>query len=186
MRILIAPNAFKNSIDAWTAAEAIREGFAESALDCICECFPVGDGGDGTGELIMKKCGGVLAEGVVHDPFGKKIRTSFGIIDDGNTAIIEMANASGLRLLQKQELDPLLATCYGTGEQVKQALDMGAKKIIIGMGGSATVDGGVGILKALGISFINSSGKEIAELPAGMTELATVDLTKIDKRNTKL
>ncbi len=182
MQILVAPNAFKNSLDAFAAAEAIAHGFALSELDCNCECFPVGDGGDGTADLIIKKCKGVQVEGEAHDPSGKKINSSFGIIDNGSTAIIEMANASGLRLLDQEKLNPLLATCYGTGEQVVQALDKGVKKIIIGMGGSATVDGGVGILKALGIRFIGRDGNEILSLPAGLSDLATADLSNLDNR----
>ena len=97
MRILIAPNAFKNSIDAEAAALAIKEGLGESRLNAKYECFPIGDGGDGTGNLIIKKLGGTLVETDVHDPLGRKIKTSFGLIDQGKTAIIEMADASGLR-----------------------------------------------------------------------------------------
>ncbi len=92
MRILIAPNAFKNSIDAEAAAFAIRQGLNESELDCVCNCFPVGDGGDGTGDLIIKKCGGTIVHSEVVDPLGRKISASFGIIDEGNTAVIECAS----------------------------------------------------------------------------------------------
>lgn len=182
MHILIAPNAFKHSLTADAAASAIMEGFMQSSLNCTCECFPIGDGGDGTGELIIKKCGGELVNAEVHDPLGRKITASFGLIDDGKTAVIEMADASGIRLLQPGELKPLKATSFGTGEQIKIALDKGAKKIIIGMGGSATVDGGSGILKALGICFIDITGKELNDLPADLTDLAAVDVSKLDKR----
>ncbi|MDB5247747.1 MAG: glycerate kinase [Segetibacter sp.] len=182
MHILIAPNAFKHSLTADAAASAIMEGFMQSSLNCTCECFPIGDGGDGTGELIIKKCGGELVNAEVHDPLGRKITASFGLIDDGKTAVIEMADASGIRLLQPGELKPLKATSFGTGEQIKIALDKGAKKIIIGMGGSATVDGGSGILKALGICFIDITGKELNDLPADLTDLAAVDVSKLDNR----
>lgn len=126
---------------------------AFSKLDCTCECFPIGDGGDGTAELIIKKCEGELVIAEVHGPLGRNINALFGLIDEGRTAVIEMADASGIPLLQPDELDPLIATSYGTGEQIKVALDKGAKKIIVGMGGSATVDGGCGILKAPWYSF---------------------------------
>jgi glycerate kinase len=182
MHILIAPNAFKNSLTAEEVALAIKEGFRQSRLDCDCECFPIGDGGDGTAELIIKKCGGVLVETAVHDPFEKKINTSFGLIDEGKTAVIEMADASGLRLLKPDALNPLLATSFGTGEQIKIALDKGAEKIIVGMGGSATVDGGCGMLKALGIRFLDAGGAELPGLPGSLTSLASIDLSGLDKR----
>jgi glycerate kinase len=182
MHILISPNAFKHSLTAEEVAAAIREGFMQSMLDCTCECFPIGDGGDGTGELIIKKLGGDLVNAEVHDPLGRKTNAAFGLVGEGKTAIIEMANASGLRLLQKEELNPLRATSFGTGEQIKIALDKGARKIIIGMGGSATVDGAVGMLMALGVRFLDSSGKELNNLPASLTKLASVDISNLDKR----
>lgn len=182
MHLLIAPNAFKNSLNAGAAAEAIKEGFLQSRLTCTCECFPVGDGGDGTAPLIVKKCGGEFIETAVHDPFGKNITAPMGLIDAGKTAVIEMADASGLRLLQEDELNPLLATSYGTGEQIKIALDKGVQKIIIGMGGSATVDGGCGILAALGIRFLDAAGNAINDLPGNFNRLVSVDLTGLDKR----
>ena len=165
MHILIAPNAFKNSLDATAVAEAIREGLQQSKLKCTCECFPVGDGGDGTAALLIQKCGGTIVPAEVRDPLGRKIRAGFGLIDNGNTAVIEMADASGLRLLRREEFDPLHATTFGTGELIKCALDRGVNKITIGIGGSATVDGGTGILQALGVRFLNASGKNLSNLP---------------------
>ncbi len=109
MRILISPNAFKHSIDAEEAALAIQQGFMQSMLDCECECFPIGDGGDGTGELIIKRCAGQKISGATHDPLGRGIKAAFGLIDDGTTAVIEMADASGIRLLKHEELNPLIA-----------------------------------------------------------------------------
>jgi glycerate kinase len=182
MHILISPNAFKHSLTAEDAAFAIREGFMQSRLNCTCECFPIGDGGDGTGELIIKKCGGQLVNAEVNDPLGRKINASFGLIDEGKTAVIEMADASGIRLLIPEELNPLRATSFGTGEQIKTALDKGARKIIIGMGGSATVDGGTGMLKALGIRFLVTNGNELVDLPESLEKLASVDTTNADQR----
>jgi glycerate kinase len=182
MNILIAPNAFKNSLNANDVALAIQQGLALSSLDCISTCFPIADGGDGTGSLIIEKCKGKVIEKEVHDPLGRKIKASFGLIDNGQTAVIEMADASGLRLLNKDELNPLKASSYGTGELVKFALDAGVNKIIIAMGGSATVDGGCGILNALGISFLNTSGESLTANPKGLTEMVEVDISALDKR----
>ena len=155
MHILIAPNAFKNSLTATDAAAAIKEGLEQSNLKCTLHCFPVADGGDGTAELLIKHCNGEMISAQVHDPLGRKINSSFGLIEKGKTAVIEMANASGLRLLQPNELDPLHTNSYGTGELILKALDKGVTKIILCIGGSATVDGGVGILQALGFKFLN-------------------------------
>ena len=182
MNILIAPNAFKNSLNAEQVAFAISKGFMQSKLECACESFPIADGGDGTAELIIKKCNGEIINSDVHDPRGRKINASFGLIDGGATGVIEMANASGLRLLDSKELDPLHVTSFGTGEQIKVALDKGATKIIIAMGGSATVDGAAGILKALGIRFLNAEGVALHDLPADLVHLASVDVTHLDKR----
>jgi len=182
VHILISPNAFKNSLNAEDAAFAIRDGLMQSNLHCTCNCFPIGDGGDGTGDLIIKKCKGSLVTTKVHDPLGRIVDATFGLIDSGKTAIIEMANASGLRLLRSAELNPLQAASFGTGEQIRIALDKGAAKIIIGMGGSATVDGGVGILQALGIRFLNAAGESLSDLPEALIQLATVDVSGLDKK----
>ncbi len=115
MHVLIAPNAFKNSLDAANAAKAIEEGLLQSKLECTCECFPIGDGGDGTAALIINHYNGRVISTEVHDPLGRKIGSSFGLINGGNTAVIEMADASGLRLLQHYELNPLRASSFGTG-----------------------------------------------------------------------
>jgi glycerate 2-kinase len=182
VHILIAPNAFKNNLDAAAAAEAIREGLSQSKLKCTCECFPVGDGGDGTAALLIQKCDGTMVPAEVHDPLGRKIRTGFGLIDSGNTAVVEMANASGLRLLRREEFDPLRTNTFGTGELIKCALDKGVGKIIIGIGGSATVDGGTGILQALGVRFLGAGGKALANLPEDLADLESIDLSGLDRR----
>jgi glycerate 2-kinase len=182
MHVLIAPNAFKNSLNADEVAFAIRKGFEQSRLNCTCECFPVGDGGDGTGFLITNKCGGVWEETLVRDSMGRPIRASFGLIEAGKTAVIEMANASGLRILDPNELNPLLANSFGTGLQIKAALEKGVKKIIVAMGGSSTVDGGTGILRALGVRFLNANGEELSSSVGDLINLSSIDLSGIDKR----
>lgn len=182
MHILIAPNAFKNSLDANEAANAISEGLLQSNLNCTCECFPVADGGDGTASLLIEKLKATRIHIKVHDPLNRSIHTSFGFIAENKTAIIELADASGLRLLQANEYDPLHATTFGTGEMLIEALNKGATKIILGIGGSATVDGGAGILQALGIHFLDAKENELTSLPESLIDLAAVDLTGIDKR----
>lgn len=182
MHILIAPNAFKNSLDAASAAEAIETGLKQSKLNCSCECFPVGDGGDGTATLLIEKLNGKLITAEVHNPLRKKINAFFGLIDENKTAVIEMADASGLRLLKQEELNPLRATSFGTGELIKHALDGGVKKIILCIGGSATVDGGTGILQALGIRFLNADKNSLQNLPESLIELSAMDTSKPDTR----
>jgi glycerate kinase len=182
MHILIAPNAFKNSLTAMEAAQAISKGLQLSSLKCTTECFPIADGGDGTAELIIKKLNGENVPVQVNDPLGRLTNTSFGLVDNGKTAVIEMADASGLRLLMQNELDPLRATSYGTGQMIKKALDLGVKKIVIAMGGSATVDGGMGIVSALGAKFIGADATVFIESPKDLPQLNHVDLTSLDAR----
>lgn len=107
MHILIAPNAFKYSLNAAEATDAIRQGLMQSKLACTCECFPIGDGGDGDSDFIIKRCGGVLVNAELNDPLGRRINAAFGLIDGGKTAVIEMADASGIGLLKQEELNQL-------------------------------------------------------------------------------
>jgi glycerate kinase len=182
MHILIAPNAFKNSLSAAEAALAIEEGLHQSKLNCTTARFPIADGGDGTGPLIIQKCNGRIVQKQVHDPLGRMINSQFGLIDDGKTAVIEMADASGLRLLKKEELNPMQASSAGTGELIKYALDEGVNKILIAMGGSATVDGGCGILAVLGIRFFNIKDELLRPVPQELIYLAKIDTSQLDAR----
>jgi len=182
VHILIAPNAFKNSLGATAVAEAIRQGLQSSRLKCTWECFPVGDGGDGTADLLIQRCNGKIMPAEVHDPLGRKICSRFGLIDHGKTAVVELAEASGLRRLRHEEFDPLHANTFGTGELVKCALDQGVGQIIIGVGGSATVDGATGILQALGVRFLGARRKILSNLPADLADLELIDLSGLDHR----
>ncbi|MBS1668221.1 MAG: glycerate kinase [Bacteroidetes bacterium] len=181
-QILIAPNAFKNSLDAALVAEAIKEGLTQSKLSCRCICLPVGDGGDGTASLLAKQLNAVRIESLVRNPIGKKIKACLWLIEKDQTAIIELADASGLRLLTPAEYSPLHANTCGTGDLIKLALDKGAKKIIIGIGGSATIDVGAGIMQALGIRFFDDAGNELQPSPSSFIHLNRIDLTGMDKR----
>ena len=182
MDILIAPNAFKHSLSADKAALAIQEGLRRSKLVHSSTCFPIGDGGDGTTAIIIKHCKGNTEELFVNDPLGRKISASYGLIDSGRTAVIEMASASGIQLLKPGELEPLSANSFGTGELIMSALEHGARKIVIAMGGSATVDGGVGIMQALGARFLDADQNELTTIPVDLASLDAVDLSAFDKR----
>lgn len=181
MHLLIAPNAFKNSLPAAAAAEAIRQGLGQSNLAHTCCCFPVADGGDGTGDLLTLHLEGRKIESKVADPFGRTVSASIGMTASG-TAIIEMTSASGLRLLQPNEYNPLLASSAGTGELIRLALDNGAREILLGVGGSATVDAGAGILGALGVRFLDNHGGALLPNPEGLLQLASLDISKLDAR----
>jgi glycerate kinase len=182
MHILVAPNAFKNSLSAEDAAEAIRQGLLDSGFPCSIQCFPIGDGGDGTASLIVKQINGHFENVQATDPMGKKIDCRIGFSADLQTAVIEMADISGLKLLQQNEPDPLHATSFGTGELIRKALDKGTRKIILGIGGSATIDGGCGALQALGIRFLDKSKNVINGLPENLVHLDSIDVSGMDKR----
>ncbi len=185
MNLLIAPNSFKNSLSAEAAADAIRLGLEESNLSCRCTCFPVGDGGDGTADLLMMKLNGTTVKVKVRDPIGRKIDSSYGVVDNkdsGKCAVIELANASGLKLLQRNEYDPLHATSFGTGELIKHALQNGVKKILLCIGGSATVDGGVGIMEALGTIFYDSDDNKVNINPESLMKLAGIDTSALQEK----
>ena len=182
MHILIAPNAFKNSLSASDSAEAIRRGLFASGLRCTTRTFPIGDGGDGTAALIIEHLNGYTIDVQTTDPLGRSRMSPIGFVNNGNTAVIELADSSGLRLLQTQELDPLHALSTGTGKLIRAALDKGVHQIILCVGGSATVDGGCGILQALGMKFLGHSQEELQGLPASLSQLSAVDLAGIDKR----
>ncbi len=182
MHVLVAPNAFKGSITATDAAGAISAGLQASRLHCTTHIFPIGDGGDGTGDLLIKHLGGNVENIKVQDALGRNIESSYGVVDGGTTAIIEMANAAGIRLLEAEDLNPLQASSFGVGQMIKAALDGGAKKIIIGMGGSATVDGGAGMLQALGVRFLDAGGNVLEANPSRLLQLHQVDISQLDNR----
>lgn len=182
MQILIAPNAFKGSLDAAAAALAIETGLKQSRLSCTTVVFPIADGGDGTADLFMRNLHGEEVQVAVHDPLGRQMKSSFGLINQRRTAVIEMANASGLRLLKHSELNPMIALSTGTGELIKAALDEGVRKVMITMGGSATVDGGIGMLQALGARFLSRQGALLQNLPGSLVDLDRVDLSQLDPR----
>jgi glycerate 2-kinase len=175
MHILIAPNAFKNSLDAAAAADAIEKGLQRSQLNCTVIKFPVADGGDGTAALLMQHLGATPMEVMVQNPLGKKIRATFGWAENNAVAVIELAAASGLRLLRPHEYNPMRATTFGTGELLLEAMKRNAQQIFLCIGGSATVDGGTGILGALGFRFTDLNGNEILH-PASLKNITDFSL----------
>jgi len=182
MHILIAPNAFKNSLSASESAVAIQEGLLESGLHCTTQCFPIGDGGDGTAALLVDHFKGHFTRAQTTDPFGRNIHSTIGFTNDGKTAVIELADSSGLKLLESHELNPLHALSTGTGELIRTSLDQGARRIILCIGGSGTVDGGCGILQSLGVRFLDQFKEELNPLPANLIKLDSIDLSGIDTR----
>jgi glycerate kinase len=182
MHILIAPNAFKNSLEAIDVADAIARGLKASRFAGSVSTCPVGDGGDGTAALLLRHLGGSTISVSVRDPFGRPIDARFALVEDGRTAIIELAEASGLRRVSAAELNPLLATTYGTGQLILAALDHGVREIMLCVGGSATVDGATGLLRALGVRFLNAAGQVLESLPASMVDLAAIDTKGVDSR----
>jgi glycerate kinase len=161
VKILVAPDKFKGTMTAQQVCDAVKAGIFAVYRNATVECIPLADGGEGTCELLTSISGGKKIEITVHDPLLRKISAEFGISPDGRTAFIEMAKASGLQLLEPAKRNPMLTTTYGTGELIAAALDRGVEEIILGVGGSATNDGGVGMASALGFSFLSVSGDRI-------------------------
>ena len=182
MRIIIAPNAFKGSLTAGETAQSIAAGLKQSTLPCTLKLIPIADGGDGTARIISKKMSAKSVKTLIHDPLGKKIFASYGWVNKTKTAVIELADASGLRLIKQHDLNPMKSNTRGTGELIKSALDKGAQKIILGIGGSATIDGASGLLDELGVKFLDKSERKITELPKGLLALNRIDLSGMDSR----
>ena len=182
MKILIAPNAFKNSLDAVAAAEAICRGLEKSRLDCECMQQPIADGGDGMLTVMLSQEGGEMRKAKVHDPLGRPVEAEYGLLKGRKTAVIEMAEASGIRLLKTDELNPMKTSTFGTGQLIGAALDAGAEEIVIGIGGSATVDLGLGMAQALGVQFLDENGNPVSWGGEGLTQLRKIDMRGLDER----
>jgi glycerate 2-kinase len=173
MKILVASDKFKGSLTAAEACNAIAAGFASS--DHEVRCLPIADGGDGIARTLCDAAGGTWHEAEVSGPLGEPVQAGFARIDDGNTAVIEMATASGIVLLGESEKDPLRATTSGTGELILDAIAKGAREIILGIGGSATNDGGVGMALALGYRFLDKAGEARSNLPEDLPHVVTIE-----------
>ncbi len=182
MKFVLAPDSFKESMTAQEAALAMERGIKKIFPDAECTLVPMADGGEGTVQSLIDAMNGELVTAEVTDPLGRKMNAAYGYIEEKRTAVIEIASASGIHLLKKEERNPLKTTSYGTGELIRHALDKGAVRFIIGLGGSVTNDGGHGMLKALGVRFLNEKGEELDYGGAALKELHQIDLTQFDQR----
>lgn len=162
-KIVVAFDSFKGSLSSVEAAEAFVLGVQEICPDAECHVVALSDGGEGMAEAVVYTLGGDMVAAEVHDPLYRVITSNYGIIDSGATAVISMASASGLMLLEPSERNPLITTTYGVGELLIDAVRRGCQKIIVGLGGSATNDGGVGMLRALGYKFLDGNGVELTQ-----------------------
>jgi glycerate 2-kinase len=182
MKFVLAPDSFKESMTAKKAALAMETGIRKVFPDAECIIVPMADGGEGTVESLVSMSNGKLIETEVIGPLGETVKAHYGLLGEGKTAVIEMASASGLELIRPEKRNPLLTTTYGTGQLIKHALNQGVNRILIGIGGSATNDGGVGMLQALGVSFKDQNGTELSYGGGALQQLQTIDLQGLDKR----
>ncbi|HEX3777835.1 MAG TPA: glycerate kinase [Polyangiaceae bacterium] len=179
MRVVVAPNALKGSLSAFEAAQAIARGVRAASPSAEIISLPIADGGDGTSAVLIAARGGQTRDSIVADPLGRPVRGSYGLLDGGRTAVVDVATASGLALLKDDERDPLVATSRGTGKLISAALDSGCETVIVGVGGSATVDGGAGLLAALGVALLAADGTPIPAGGAGLAKLSRLDLARV-------
>ena len=182
MKVVIAPDSYKGCLSALEVAKAMERGVLSVFPSAEVRKIPIADGGEGTVAALVTATNGQLRQTEVTDPLGNKIIAHWGVLGDGRTAVIEMAAASGLPLVPKEKRDPRVTTTYGTGEQIKAALAEGLAKIIIGIGGSATNDGGTGMARALGVRFLDAAGQEVAAGGGSLAEICQIDTTGLDPR----
>ena len=181
MNYLIATDSFKGSLSSMEAATCVKDGITRVFPDANIILMPVADGGEGTVDAVLSGVNGKAISETVMDPLGRPVEAKFAILSTGE-AVIEMAQASGLLRIDPKERNILSASTYGTGQLIKKALDMGCRKICIGIGGSATNDGGVGMAQALGVHFLNESGMELSPGGGELGKLAKIDCKHIDPR----
>lgn len=182
LKIAVAPDSFKGSMTALEAASCIERGLRNVLAGVSVKKIPMADGGDGTVQAMVSATGGRTAKRLVRDPLGRKIKASFGLTGDGSTAIIEMAAASGLTLLKPHERNPMITSSYGTGELIRHALDLNVRKILVGIGGSATNDGGMGMARALGVRFTDGLGRDVPEGGGSLISICRIDISGLDSR----
>ncbi|MDR1624047.1 MAG: glycerate kinase [Tannerellaceae bacterium] len=174
-KIVVASDSFKGSVTSLEVAESAEKAIRSVFPDCEVLKIPVADGGEGTTEALVHAMGGKMMACRVHDPLMNLIYTEYGILGDGETAVIEMASASGLPLVPEDKRNPLLTTTYGTGELIKDALERGCRHFLVGIGGSATNDAGTGMLQALGFRFLDKEGKELRQGGRILQDICSTD-----------
>ncbi len=182
MRVVIAPDSFKGSLSAQAAAEAMSRGVRTVFPEAELRLVPIADGGEGTVDALVSATGGRFVETRVTGPLGEPVQARWGVLGDGATAVIEMAAASGLSLVPADRRDPRATSTRGTGELIRAALDAGLHRLVVGIGGSATNDGGAGMARALGIRFLDAARRELPEGGAALARLERIDLLGADPR----
>ena len=182
MHIVIAPDSYKGSVAAFSVAQAMERGIQRVFSDAKIFKAPIADGGEGTVEALVAATSGAFCQAVVTGPLGETVTAQWGILGDGATAVIEMAAASGLPLVAPARRDPGVTTSRGVGELIRAALDQGLRRLIIGIGGSATNDGGAGMAEALGVRFLDAAGESLPPGGAALNRLAAIDLSGLDQR----
>lgn len=181
MRIVVAPDSFKGSMTAIEVADAVERGIRNVCEACNIVKIPLADGGEGTAEIVMKHLGAERIEAEVTGPLGEPLVARYGIVD-GEMAIIDVASVIGMRFVPEEMRNPLVTTTFGIGELLIDALNRGVRKFFIGLGGSSTNDGGIGMVQALGAEFLNRDGEAVARGGAGLEELAHISLKELDER----
>lgn len=181
-KIIIAPDSFKGSLTSVEVANAIELGIRRVAPNCEIVKVPIADGGDGTMDTLVSALGGKKIKIKVHDPLMRPIEAEYGLVKNGGTAVIEMATASGLTLLSKEEQNPSITTTFGTGEIINDALQRGCHTFLIGIGGSATNDAGIGMLKALGFRFLDKKGEECDVVGNALQSIYSIDETGVSSK----
>ena len=181
MKIVIAPDSFKENLTSMEVASEIEKGIHRVWPRARCVKVPMADGGEGTVQSLVDATGGKIVECDVTGPLGDPVKAHYGLLGGGQTAVIEMAEASGLPLVPKDRRNPLLTTTFGTGQLLADAMRRGVSTIIIGIGGSATNDGGAGMAQALGVHFLDASGHRISGFAAGgmLDRVARIDMSEV-------
>jgi glycerate kinase len=181
-KIVLAPDSFKESMTAKTVCESLEKGITKILPHVSCIHVPMADGGEGTMQSLVDATGGKIYEAKVKGPLGNPVTAQYGISGSGDMGVIEMASASGLHLVPMENRNPCLTTTYGTGELIKACLNHGVKKLLIGIGGSATNDGGAGMLQALGGKLLDANGKDLSFGGLALKDLHKIDLSDVDIR----
>jgi glycerate kinase len=179
MKIVLAPDSYKNSLTAKEVANSMRRGFEKVYPEAEYVNVPMADGGEGTVQSLVDAKNGQMVTETVVNPLGNETDAQYGLIDDGSVAVIEMAQASGIQFINRYTQNPYVATTFGTGQLIKSAVEHGAKTIIIGIGGSATNDGGAGMAQALGAHLLDDKGEELQYGGAMLSKLAKVDVSEL-------
>lgn len=182
MKIIVAPDSYKGCMSALGVAQAMERGIRGVFPNAEVRKIPIADGGEGTVEALVSATNGTLKQMEVTGPLGKRVTAHWGILGDSQTAVIEMAAASGLPLVPAGKRNPRISTTFGTGELIRAVLDTGLRQIIIGIGGSATNDGGAGMARALGVRFMGGNGQELPDGGAALARLKYIDLDGLDPR----